>query len=104
MADIDVEVSGSTVLVTPDSVTSKLASGEAFTWHSNSGDLTIVFPTLSPFDAPSPYTATSGNRTAPVHVVNNPSNIGEHKYIVAVKDSSGHVFEKDPVVIIVGGT
>ncbi len=102
MADIDVEVSGSTVFVNPDSVTSKATSGEAFTWHSNSGDLTVVFETIGPFDAPSPYTASKGNRTAPVHVVNKPSNIGEFKYLVAVKDSSGNIFQKDPVVIIVG--
>ncbi len=99
MADIDVEVSGGQVTVNPDPVTSRVTSGELFTWHSNSGDLSVDFAT-SPFNAPPPYTAAKGRHTSPVHVVNAPASIGAFKYSVTVTDDSGQEFEKDPKVII----
>jgi len=99
MANIDVEVSGGQVTVSPDPVTSSLTSGEAFTWHSSSGSLEVDFAT-SPFTPAPPYHAAQGTNTNPVHVVKSPSSIGQFKYTVKVTDGQGNIFEVDPLVII----
>jgi len=99
MPNIDVEVSGGQVTVTPDPVTSSVGSGETFSWHSNSGSLEVDFAT-SPFTPAPPYSAPKGTNTSPAHIVQSPSSIGQFKYTVKVTDGQGNVFELDPLVII----
>ena len=101
MANIDVEVSSGQITVNPDTVTSSVSSGEAFTWHSSSGSLAVEF-TTSPFTPSPPYHADQGSSTSPVHIVNSPSSVGRYKYTVKVTDGEGNQFQQDPMVIVTG--